>query len=45
MASQKSVSNVEMVCKELTKAVATNEIREPQRNFMQQVVCKAEEMC
>jgi hypothetical protein len=45
MASQESVSNIEMACKELTEAVATNESREPQRSFLQQVVCKADEMC
>jgi hypothetical protein len=45
MASQESVSNVEMACKELCKAVATNESRESQCNFLQQVVCKADEMC
>jgi hypothetical protein len=45
MASQESVSNFQMACKELIKAVATNESREPQRNFLQQVVCKADEMC
>jgi hypothetical protein len=45
MASQECVRDVEMACKELTKAVATNESRESQRNFLQQVVCKADEMC
>jgi hypothetical protein len=45
MASQESVSNVEMACKELAKAVATNETRKSQRNFLQQVMCKADEMC
>jgi hypothetical protein len=44
MSSQESVSNVEMVCKELAKAVATNESRESQRIFLQHVVCKADEM-
>jgi hypothetical protein len=34
-----------MACKELAKADATNESRESQRNFLQQVVCKADEMC
>jgi hypothetical protein len=43
MASQESVSNAEMACKEL--AVATNERWESQRNFLQKVVCKADEMC
>jgi hypothetical protein len=37
--------NVEMACKGLAKAVATNESRESQRNFLQQVVCKTDEMC
>jgi hypothetical protein len=45
MVSQESVSNVEMACKELAKAVAINESRESQRNFLQQVVCKADEVC
>jgi hypothetical protein len=45
MASLESVSNIEIACKELTKAVATNESRETQCNFLQQVVCKADEMC
>jgi hypothetical protein len=44
MASQQSVSNVVMACKELAKAVATNASKEPQPNFLQQVVCKANEM-
>jgi hypothetical protein len=44
MESQESVSNVEMACKELAKAAATNECRESQRNFLQQVVCKVDEM-
>jgi hypothetical protein len=44
MASQESVSNVEMASKELAKAVASNS-RESQRSFLQQVVCKADEMC
>jgi hypothetical protein len=45
MASQECVSNVEMACKELTEAVATNASREPQRNLFQRVVCKADKMC
>jgi hypothetical protein len=45
MASQESVSNVEMACRDLAKAVAINESRKSQRNFLQQVVCKADEMC
>jgi hypothetical protein len=39
------MANVEMACKELTKDVATNESREPQHNFLRQVVSKADEMC
>jgi hypothetical protein len=34
MASKKSVSNVEVTFKELAKAVATNESRDSQRNFL-----------
>jgi hypothetical protein len=45
MASQESESNAEMVLKDLAKAVATNETRESQRNFLQQVVCKVDKMC
>jgi hypothetical protein len=45
MASQESGSNVEIACKELAKAVATNESRESQGNSLQHVVCKADEMC
>jgi hypothetical protein len=40
MGSQESVSNVEMARKELAKAVATNESRELQRNFLQQFCVK-----
>jgi hypothetical protein len=45
MASQESVRNVEMARKELAKAVATSESRESQRKFLQQVVCKVDEIC
>jgi hypothetical protein len=45
MAGQESVSNVQMARKELAKAVATNESRESQCIFLQQVVCKVDEIC
>jgi hypothetical protein len=45
MASLESVSNFEMACKELAKAVATNKSRESQCNFLQQVVCLPDKMC
>jgi hypothetical protein len=45
VASQECVINVEMTYEKLTKAVASNASRESQRNFLQKVVCKADEMC